>query len=201
MQYGAIGVSSKQMTLIVASGIFLLLALQSCMNMSSEEKKTKHQERAQQYLTNKQYKEALIELKNVARYAPADAAVQYQIASVSLQLDDPASIRDAYDALRRTVDLDQTNKDAQLKLGALYLLGQKTEEARACAEVLLKANPDDAEGLSLRAHSYLREGKVSQGLDDLKKSIELHPSHVRVRIDLARAYAQMNMLPDSGRIL
>lgn len=201
MRYRAIGVSSKQMSLIVVSGIFLLLILQSCMNMSSEEKTTKHRERAQQYLMNKQYKEALIELKNVAQYAPADAAVQYQIATVSLQFDNPASIRDAYNALHRTLDLDPGNKDAQLKLGALYLLGQKTEEARACAEALLKANPNDAEGLSLRAHSYLREGKVSQGLGDLKKAIELHPSHVRVHIDLARAYAQMNMLPDAGRIL
>jgi tetratricopeptide (TPR) repeat protein len=200
VRYRAIGGPSKQIALIVVSGI-LLLGLQSCMNISSEEKTTKHRERAQQYITNKQYKEALIELKNAAQHAPADAAVQYQIAKVSLQFDDPASIRDAYNALHRTVDLDPGNKDAQLKLGALYLLGQKTEEARACAEALLKANPNDAEGLSLRAHSYLREGKVAQGLGDLKIAIERNPSHVRAYIDLARAYAEMNRLPEAGRTL
>jgi len=192
---------SRQTLPLVTLGILLCLALQSCTNISAEEKSARHRERAQQYIENKQYKEALIELKNVARYAPADAAIQYQIATVSLQFDDSVSIRDAYDALHRTVALDPANKEAQLKLGALYLLGQKTEEARACAEVLLKANPMDVEGLSLRAHSYLREGKVTQGIADLKKAIELHPSNVRVHIDFARVYAQMNMFPDAGRIL
>jgi tetratricopeptide (TPR) repeat protein len=201
MRCGAVVSFSRQTLPLVTLGIFLCLALQSCTNISSEEKSARHRERAQQYIENKQYKEALIELKNVARFAPTDAAVQYQIAVVSLQFDDPVSIREAYGALLRTVALDPANKEAQLKLGALYLLGQKTEEARACAEVLLKANPKDAEGLGLRAHSYLREGKVTQGIADLKKAIEFNPSNVRVHIDLARVYAQMNMFPDAGRTL
>jgi tetratricopeptide (TPR) repeat protein len=190
----------KQIMGLVVVGI-LLLGLQSCTNVSAEDKGLKHQERAQQYIANKQFKEALIELRNAERYAPADAAIQYQIASVSLQFDDPVSVRDAYNALRRTVDLDPANKDAQLKLGALYLLSHKTEEARACAEILLAANSKDAEGLSLRAHSYLREGKMTKGIDDLKQAIEANPSNMNIRIDLARAYARMKMFPDAGRIL
>ena len=201
MQYRAVVSFSRETLPLVTLGILLFLVLQSCTNMSAEKESARHRERAQQYIENKQYKEALIELKNVARYTPADPAIQYQIATISLQFDDPVFIRDAYAALHRTVTLDPANKDAQLKLGALYLLGQKTEEARACAEVLLKANSKDAEGLSLRAHSFLREGKLTQGIADLKKAIELNPSNVRVHIDLARVYAQMNMLPNAGRTL
>ncbi len=201
MLFTAVQFSPVGKLYVVALGIMLLLGLESCMNVSAEEKNAQHRDRAQQFIAGEQYKEGLIELRNAARYAPNDASIQYQIATISLQIDDPVALQDAYNALHRTVALDPTNRDAQLKLGAVYLLGQKTEEARACAEVLLKDNPMDIEGLSLRGHSYLREGRVTQGIADLKKAIEVRPSNVKTRIDLARAYAQMNMFPDAGRVL
>lgn len=179
----------------------LFLTLQSCTNLSEDAKNATHRARAQDYIEKKQYREALIELKNVVQVTPTDAAAYYQIALLSLQFDEPSALQDAFNALHKTAALEPSNKDAQLKLGAIYLLGQKTEEARYRAETILKTNPRDVDGLTLRAHSYLREGNITRGIDDLKKVIELDKTNVRAFIDLARVYVQTKLLVEAERTL
>jgi tetratricopeptide (TPR) repeat protein len=179
----------------------VLLGFQGCTNLSDDATNARHRARAQEYIEKKQYREALIELKNVVQAAPSDAAAYYQIALFSLQFDEPGALQDAYNALHKTVSLDPSNKDAQLKLGAIYLLGQRTEEARYRAEVILKTDPRDVDGLTLRAHSYLRDGNITRGVLDLKKVIELDETNVKAYIDLARVYIQTNRLVEAERIL
>jgi tetratricopeptide (TPR) repeat protein len=179
----------------------LLIAITNCTNLSEDGKNAIHRTRAKEYIEKKQYREALIELKNVVQDTPADAEIYYQIALLSLKFDEPGALEDAYNALHKTISLDPSRKDAQLKLAAIYLLGQKTEEARYRAEAILKSNPADADGLSLRAHSYLREGNIIRGLKDLKKVIELDKTNVRHYIDLARAYVQTRLFVEAERTL
>lgn len=201
MRYRFVLFPSKAMFSVLVSGVVLALGSYGCSNTSSQETSLKHRERAEQFMAEKHFKEALLEFKNAARHAPAVPDIYYQIALICLQFDEPAFLQEAYQALLKTAELDPSNKDAQLKLGALYLLAQKTEEARARAEVILRADPLDIEGLSLRGHSYLREGRVAQGVADLQKAIGVRPANPKTYIDLARAYVQMNMLPEAGRIL
>jgi hypothetical protein len=54
---------------------------------------------------------------------PKDADSHYRMALTHLKLGGATNLQGAFAELSRTVELDKTNRDAQLKLGELYLLG------------------------------------------------------------------------------
>lgn len=51
--------------------------------------------------------------------------------------------------------------------------------------------PDNKEGVILRGASLLNEGKIQEGIVELKRAIVLDPQNVNLYIDLARAYVHI----------
>jgi tetratricopeptide (TPR) repeat protein len=143
------------------------------------------------YLKNQQYQEALLEFKNVLQIDPKDADGHYQLALTYLKLGSFPDVQAAFGELRRTVEIDPANRDAQLKLGELYLLSREPVKARERADLILASTPRDPDGLILRGRSLIGLQDFQQGILELKKALELDPKNVRIYLDLARAYAQM----------
>src|SRR5690606_33257531 len=67
---------------------------------------------------------------------------------VALQRGDPAR---AIGYLERARTLDPTNAETLYNLSVAYALARRFDEARATAEVLLRARPDHAQGRALLA--------------------------------------------------
>src|SRR5262245_10710745 len=103
--------------------LFMALLWIGCDWSSPEAKKAKHLERAKSYIAKGQHQEALIEYQNVAQADPKDADAHYQLGLIYLKLGGLPNLQAAFAELTRSVQLDNTNQDAQLKLGELYLLG------------------------------------------------------------------------------
>ena len=107
----------------------LTLVFANCTQMTPEEKKSTHYERGLAYFEQEKYQEAVIEFKNVIQIAPRDANGHYQLALTYLKMGGVTDLQLAFGELSKTVDLDPTNQDAQLKLGELFLLGRKPAES------------------------------------------------------------------------
>lgn len=167
---------------------FLTLACFGCDWSSPEAKKAKHLERATHYFEKGQYQEAIIEYRNVAQADPKDAEAQYRLALAYLKLGGITNLREAFAALNRTVALDKSNDDAQLKLGELYLISNEPKKAREQADIVLVSAPQNTEGLILRGRSLINEHRYQEGIVELKKAIELAPRNMSTYIELARAY-------------
>ena len=139
------------------------------------------------YFDKGQYSEALIEFKNVVQLDPKDAGTHYRLALTHLKLGGATNLQGAFAELSRTVELDKTNRDAQLKLGELYLLGNEPAKAREQADIVLVSAPQNTEGLILKGRSLINEKHYAEGIAELKKAIELDPKNMRTYIELARA--------------
>lgn len=169
-------------------GILITLLVGGCDRFSPEAKKAKHLERGQTYFDKGQYSEALIEFKNVVQLDPKDAGTHYRLALTHLKLGGTTNLQGAFAELSRTVELDKTNRDAQLKLGELYLLGNEPAKAREQADIVLVSAPQNTEGLILKGRSLINENHFAEGIAELKKAIELDPENMRTYIELAQAY-------------
>ncbi|NWF72320.1 MAG: tetratricopeptide repeat protein [Nitrospirae bacterium] len=178
-------------------GALVTLVCVGCGGSSPEAKKAKHRERAATYLEKGQYQEAIIEYKNVAQLDPKDADAHYQLALAQLKLGGLTNLQGAFAELKRSTELDNTNQDAQLKLGELYLLGNEPNKARQQADIVLVSTPQNTEGLLLRGRSLINEQRYPEGMEELKKAIDLDPKNMHSYIELARAYL-LSKDPDSA---
>ena len=173
-------------------GVLLTLLCLSCQGASPESKKAAHLERAESYFSKGQYQEAIIEYRNVTQLDAKDAAAHYRLALAHLKLGGLLNLQAAFAELSRTVELDQTNRDAQLKLGELYLLGNEPGKARERAEIVLVSAPQNTEGLILKGRSLAGEKRYKESIDELKKVIAAEPNTIQTYIDLARIYVMTN---------
>lgn len=164
----------------------LTLICLGCDLSSPQTKKAKHRERAASYAEKGQYQEAIIEYRNVAQADPMDADVHYRLALIYLKLGGVPNLQEAFAALSRTVELDKTNRDAQLKLGELYLLGNEPAKARERADIVLVSAPQNTDGLILKGRSLINEKHYAEGMAELKKAIKLDPKNMQTYIELAR---------------
>src|SRR5574341_481388 len=139
-------------------GVFLALSLTlvGC-SPSSESRTAAHRERGLAYLESGQYQEAVLEFKNLIQVNPKDADAHYHLALAYLKMGGLANIQAAFAELTRTTELDPSNRDAQLKIGAMYLLGSKPAEAIERADLVLASAPQDVDGLVLHGQSLISE--------------------------------------------
>lgn len=176
---------------ILTIAVMAEFPVSGCTQLSPEAKKARHREHALNYFEKGQYYEALIEWKNLIKIDPKDADGHYRLALTYMKLGGPSNLQEAFSELLKTVDLDASNRDAHLKLGGFYLLGNEPAKARERAEIVLVLAPKDTEGLVLRGQSLINMKQYHEGIAELKKAIELNPTNIATYIDLARVYVLM----------
>jgi tetratricopeptide (TPR) repeat protein len=179
----------------------MLMAAGGCTKETAETKAVHHRERASAYFDKGEYREAIVELKNVVQIAPNDPDAHYRLALSYLKLGTVQDLRQSFKELSATVELNAGNQDAQLKLGQLLLLAKEPAKARAHADIVLTSAPDNKEGVILRGASLLNEGKIQEGIAELKRAIVLDPQNMNLYIDLARAYVHIKDYGSAESIL
>ncbi len=160
------------------------IALSSCSSTPAE-LVAKHGKRGDEYVQKEKFKEAVIEYKNAVKAGPKDAALRWKLAKAAL---DAKDIRTAFQELQKAVELDPGNYEARGKLGELYLLAGKREEAANIADNLVRSRPQDPQGYVLQSGLAVRAGKVDEGIAKLKKAAELDPKRVRILLTVGNLY-------------
>ncbi len=170
--------------LLVGCWAVAALFLVSC-DRSPEAKLAKHVKRGDEYVKQEKFKEAVIEYKNAVKAAPKDPAAHWKLAKASIESKD---VRTAFQELQKTVELDPGNFEALGKLGEIYVMAGKKEEAAQIADNLVKSRPQDPEGYILQSGLAVRAGKVDDGIAKLKKAAELDPKRIRTLLTVGNLY-------------
>ena len=103
--------------------------------------KATHLQRGEAYVAKEKYQEASIEFTNAMKLDPKDAQVHYKLALAYLKQGTLPQLQQAFQALQASVALDPSLLEAQLKMGELYLLDNRFDEAQAQATLVLQRDP------------------------------------------------------------
>src|SRR4029434_158657 len=131
-------------TILLAVG---LLTVAGC-SRSPEAQKARYLERGDKYAAREQYREAILEYRNVLRLDPANARATSQLGVLHNQFGECAQ---AFRLLLKAQELTPDDREVRLKLGGIYLLAGKPDEAREEATAVLAKEPNNEDALALLA--------------------------------------------------
>src|SRR5262245_7359470 len=131
-------------TVLLAVG---LLVGAGC-SRSPEAQKARYLDRGDKYAAREQYREAILEYRNVLRLDPTNARATRQLGLSHNQLGEVAQ---AFPFLLKAQELAPDDSEVRLKLGAIYLLAGKRDEAREEANTVLTREPNNLDALALLA--------------------------------------------------
>src|SRR5437660_12322704 len=166
--------------------LFLLLLAYGCGG-DVQAKKAAYLQKGGAYVTQEKYTAAVIEFSNAIRLDPHDAQAYYKLALAYLKQGEP-QLQNAFQALHKSVDLDPSLTDAQLKLGALYLLGKKFDAAQTKAELVLQNDANNAVAYLLLSNAHAEKQQLPQAIAALRKVLSLDPGQIGAYLNLANFY-------------
>lgn len=182
--------------LIIATMILVMPLVWSCS--SDEDKKTAHLDKGIAFIEKKEYKSAIIELKNALQIDPKFTQAYVQLAQAHMQLNDP---QEAFKAYSRVEVLAPDNLDAKIKLATFYILGKHNDEARKRVDEVLAKEPDNAEALSLLGSLLELEKDLEQAEKIYRKVAALQPEKASAFHALARVLAGQNKMVETEEVL
>lgn len=175
---------------VLLSVLLLTLGLAACSN--PEKAKAEHLKRGQQYLDDKKYPEAALEFRNVLQLDDRMAAAHWGLAQT---YEKQENFLPAINELRRTVELDQNNLDAAVRLGNYYIAAYQgnhdkrtKDEAQKLVDQVLQRDPKHIEGHILNATVFYATGERDKALAELKTALDLNPQRIETLMGLARYY-------------
>ncbi|MFK7886459.1 MAG: tetratricopeptide repeat protein [Gammaproteobacteria bacterium] len=128
---------------------------------------------------------AELDAKNALQITPNSFEASYLLAQIAEQENSPQKM---FRFLRRSVEIDPSNVEAQVKLGRIWAAAGQLEGARESVAAIELADPGNLEGIVLEATVLLREGKIEEaralGNDVLAKS----PRNISALAFLASTY-------------
>src|SRR3982074_3049594 len=135
--------TSGWMTLLLIG----LLVATGC-SRSPEATKARYLEHGDKYAAQEQYQEAILEYRNALRIDPANERAIRQLGVSYYQL---GEFGEAFRYLLKAEELVPDAPDIRLKLGTIYFLGGKPDDARRELTFVLEKEPKNLDGLALLA--------------------------------------------------
>jgi tetratricopeptide (TPR) repeat protein len=181
--------------LLFLSLLCAAIGLAGCTNPAKA--KQAHVDRGEAYLKEEKFQEAALEFRNALQIDDKFAAAHWGLARAYEGL---KRLPEAFDEVKRTVDLDPAQLDSRVKLGNYYLLFNPPQvtEAASLAEYVLQQNPNHIEGHILKASVLLAQGgSREQVLAELNRALEIDPQRIDSYVSLARLYIKEGMLPEA----
>jgi len=168
-------------TLLLTLVAFSLLACGG-----AEERKAVYLERAKSSIASGDFDKARIELKNVLQIDPKHAAAYFQLGKVHEQLEE---YRKAYANYLKAEELNPELLANQARLGRIYLLlANQPEKAQEKIDFILSKEPDNADGLLLKAAVMLRNDNADEAMKIAENIIAQDSGHVEAVAFLAAMY-------------
>ena len=184
IQFGSIDRRSSR-NLYAALGIvalFLSLTLLSGCFRDPNVRKHKYLESGQKYSAQGKDREAVIQYSNALKIDKNFAEAHYALAQSYLHL---GALSAAYGELLRTVDLQPANYKARIDLGNMMLAGGRIDDAKAQADAVMAAQPDNADGHALLSRIAARRGDKDLALSEIRRALELSPNEAPLHETLA----------------
>lgn len=169
--------------------VFVLVSIMLAGCGGAEERKGKYLEKAKNYIEQKNYAKAKIELKNVLQIDPKHSEAYYLF---GLILENNKELRKAFGNYSKAIELDENNNAARVKLGYYYMLGNAIEKANEAMEIVLKANPNDVNGRMLKAELMIRKKDVVNGIKIVSNILDENPSNTEATLLLSSIYLKQN---------
>jgi tetratricopeptide (TPR) repeat protein len=155
--------------LLIATGILLACTFFVACG-SDEGDLAEHLERGKEYAESEEWREAIIEFRNVLQIDPNHADAHFELAQAYLKSGNP---KEGFWELRETVRLDDTNHDARLQFAQIAIFAGEIEEALEHADAVLAADPTrvDAALVKGQAHDALKQPEEAEAA--FRKAVEL----------------------------
>ena len=176
--------------------LLALVVLVSCK--SEEEQVADFLARGREHVEAKQDKEAVIEFRNVIKVDPNNAEGHYALAEAYLR---QGQLKQGYWELRETVRLDPSNMEARLRFGTISIAARDFEEVLAQGTALTEADPENANGWSLRAQALEGLDRAEEAEEFYLKAIELAPENPDSLVALSRYYGRAGRMDDAEQAL
>jgi len=182
------------------SGVSLIIVLMLAAGCarSPEASKARHLERGDRYAKQQKYRDAALEYRNVLRIDANNTHAIRQLGLAYYQLGD---VGQAGRYLLRARDLEPENVDVRLKLGRLYLLGGRPEEAVREAEFVLERDATSLEGLVLLAGGARTAQQVEAALRRLEAARPALAGQARFHLALGGLHLQKGDAATAERAL
>lgn len=174
------------------SVLCLLLAaagfLTSCTNPAKA--KADRLARGEAFLKESKFQEASLEFRNAIQIDDQLAAAHWGLARAFEGLE---RFPEMIDELQKTINLDQENLEARVKLGNYYLVGARGRsdvigEAERLAKEVLEKDPNHIEGHILMGGVLFAQNQRDKAFAELNRAVELDPQRVESYLSLARFY-------------
>lgn len=134
--------------------------------------KQEHFSRGQDYMAQKKFNEAIIELRNAVQIDARFGEARYQLAEAYAQTGDAEN---AYREYVRAADL-LTDPDVQLKAGTLLLLGGRNDDAKARAEKVLADEPNNIDAHILLGNALAGMKDFDGAVEQMQRAIKTDPN-------------------------
>ena len=145
---------------LVLTLVMSLVAAVGC-SRSPEATKARHLERGEKYFVKKDYKDAIIEYRNVLRIEPMNPIAIRRLGLAHYQT---GALRDAFPFLSKATELEPSNQDVRVKLGTVYLVANRLDDARTHATAVLEQDANNFDALILLADSARQPEDVDAAL-------------------------------------
>ncbi|MEK6280157.1 MAG: tetratricopeptide repeat protein [Acidobacteriota bacterium] len=169
-----------------------LFAISGCTN--PEKAKIAHVEKGEVYLKDEKFQEASLEFRNAIQIDEKLASAHWGLARAYEGLQ---RFQEAFEALRKTTQLDPENLDARVKLGNYYIAAAKgnsqlVAEADRLAREILEKNPNHVEGHILMGSVLYAQNEREKAFTEINRAIQLDPRRVESYLSLSRFYIVTN---------
>ena len=170
--------------LLLATAVFLA----GCAN--PEKAKAEHVARGEAYLKDSKFQEASLEFRNAIQIDDKLAAAHWGLARAFEGLE---RFPEMLDELRKTVNQDQNNLEARIKLGNYYLAGSRgradviAESERLAKEIVAK-DPNNIEGHILMGSVLFAQQQKDKAFAELNHAIDLDKNRVESYLSMAKFY-------------
>ncbi len=145
--------------------VLVACAILAGLAWSPTVRKARHLERGDRYFSGQQFREAIPEYRNVLQIEGTNPHAIRRLGLAHYQLNE---FGHAFRYLPKVEQLEPDDLDVRLKLGTIYLLGRRREEARKEAAFVLQRDPTNIDALTLLAGAAI----TPQEVDDAVRRLE-----------------------------
>ncbi|HYE64710.1 MAG TPA: tetratricopeptide repeat protein [Pyrinomonadaceae bacterium] len=188
----------RYLRVLVNLSALLVVALLMTGCSNPEKAKAEHLSRGEAFLKEKKFQEASIEFRNALQIDDRLAAAHWGLAQAYEGLE---RFLEAFEEMKRTIELDANNLEARVRLGNYYLASpnataEMIAEAERLAKDVVQIDPDHIEGHILMSNVFFRQNNPDQALAEMNRAIEINPQRVETHLSLARLYESLR---DAGK--
>lgn len=165
----------------------------------AEERKAAYLEKARVSMEAGDLDKARIELKNVLQIDPKDAEARYELGKV---FEKQNNFQKAFGNYLAAEELNPDLLPNQAKLGRMYLLmANQSEKVNEKIEYILSREPENADGLLLKAAQFVKNEKKAEAVKVLEQNLQKHPVHIDSLTLITSLYAADDRMADAKDLL